>query len=113
MSFTPKLDRRLDLEDRVETPDGSGGFTVSWAKLGTLPAQVSVRSGRERPIGERNVSSVSYRILVRAAPVGAAARPRPDQRFRDGARFYSIVAVAENNTSDLYLECWAEEGKGE
>jgi len=113
VSFSPKLDRRLDLEDRVETPDGSGGFDVSWTKLGSLPAEVISRTGRERFIGGKGVSSLAYRITVRAAPEGAASRPKPDQRFRDGGRIYSILAVAESNKSDLYLYCWAEEGKGE
>ncbi len=97
----------------METPDGSGGFQLSWQKLGSLPAQVLSRSGRERLIGGRAVSSMAYRITVRAAPVGASSRPKPDQRFRDGARIYGIVAVSENNKSDLYLDCWAEEGAGE
>lgn len=97
----------------METPDGSGGFELSWVKLGTLPAQVLSRSGRERLIGGREVSSMAHRIIVRAAPVGAASRPRPDQRFRDGTRIYGIAAVSENNKSQLYLDCWAEEGMGE
>jgi len=113
VTFAPKLNRRLDLEERVVTPDGSGGFSTAWQKLGTLPAQLLARSGRERFIGGRVVSGTSFRITVRAAPFGAVSRPRPDQRFRDGARTYAILAVAESNKSDLYLECWAEEGKVE
>jgi len=111
VTFAPKLERRLDLEDRVVTPDGSGGFTTSWQTLGTLPAQLIARTGRERFIGGRVVSGTGFRITVRAAPDGAPSRPKPDQRFRDGDRIYAIQAVAENNKSDLYLDCWAEEGK--
>ncbi len=112
MTHPPHLDRRLDLEDRVTTPDGAGGFEISWVKLGVLPAQVVSRSGRERLIGGRSVSTTAFKITVRAAPFGSVSRPKPDQRFRDGARTYAILAVAENNRSDLYLDCWAEEGTG-
>ena len=110
MSFQPTLNRRLDLEDRVVTPDGAGGFTVSWSKLGVLPATVRPRTGTERTIGGRTVSRTGFRITVRAAPVGAPSRPKPEQRFRDGTRVYDIRAVSENSESALYLDCWAEEG---
>jgi len=49
---------------------------------------------------------------VRGAPVGAASRPRPDQRFREGDRVFAILAVSEFDATGRWLECWAEEGKG-
>lgn len=113
MTFPLRLDRSLDLEERVSTPDGAGGFDVTWQRLGTHWAQVVPRSGKERSVGGRVVPSNAYRIFLRAAPVGAPSRPRPEQRFRDGTRVYSILAVAECNNHNQYLECWAEEGKGE
>ena len=107
-----KLSRKLVLEERVSTPDGKGGFTVGWQVLGALWANVDARSGREALVGARDVSRVRYRIIVRGAPVGAASRPRPDQRFREGDRVFSIQAVSEYDPKGRWLECWAEEGKG-
>lgn len=109
----PKLNRRLDLEERITIPDGAGGFDVTWQKLGTHWAEVKARTGREKLIGERVVPTAAFKIRVRATPVGTPSRPMPEQRFTDGARIYAILAVTEANDSLQYLDCWAEEGKGE
>lgn len=106
------LSRKLVLEERANTPDGKGGFAVGWQVLGVLWANVDARSGREALVGARDVSRVRYRIVVRGAPVGAASRPQPDQRFREGDRIFSILAVSEFDANGRWLECWAEEGKG-
>ena len=86
-----QLTRRLTLEEAQSTPDGSGG------------------SGRERAAEFATVSSVPYRITVRAAPFGAPSRPKPDQRFREGTRLFRILAVADNDDQGRYLTCFAQE----
>lgn len=53
---------------------------------------------------------VRYRIIVRGAPVGAARRPRPDQRLRDGTRIFDILTVTEADPAGRYLDILAEEG---
>jgi len=106
----PRLNRTLTLQERQMTPDGQGGFDVAWVTLGHLPAAVDARSGRERFGGERVSSSISTRITVRAAPIGATSRPSPQQRFLEDTRIYAIRAVGEADVDGLYLECWAEEG---
>ena len=105
----PRLNRLLVLEGATRSADGAGGFSESWAALGELWAEVSARTGRERAGAGVLVSSVSYRIVVRAAPVGAASRPRPEQRFRDGTRLYVIQAVAEHDPDGRFLTCFADE----
>jgi head-tail adaptor len=108
----PTLSRRLVLEARALQPDGSGGVDVAWVPLGTLHADVTPRSGREDFVGGQTRPRVRYRILVRGAPVGAAARPRPDQRLRDGGRVFDIVTVTEADAGGRFLEIVAEEGVG-
>ncbi|WP_375690240.1 head-tail adaptor protein [Pseudooceanicola sp. LIPI14-2-Ac024] len=105
----PRLNRRLVLEAPVRVADGAGGFTQSWATLGTLWGEVLPRTGREREGEGLPLARVGYRIVVRAAPVGDAARPQPEQRFRDGDRVYPIEAVAERDVTGLYLICFARE----
>lgn len=105
-----RLSRRLTLETRESVADGSGGWTVAWRPLGALWADVRARSGREDFVGERPLARVGYRILVRAAPMGAPSRPRADQRLREGARVFDILAVAEADAGGRYLEILAEEG---
>lgn len=106
---TPVLDRRLTLEAAELLSDGLGGFVENWVSLGTLWARIAPRSGREIGVGGATLSQVPYRITVRAAPYGAASRPRPDQRFREGSRIFRIVSVADNVDNGRYLTCLVEE----
>jgi head-tail adaptor len=105
----PVLDRRLELEQPQRAGDGAGGWSRSWESLGAIWAAVRARAGREIEEGARGRSRVSHRILVRAAPIGSAARPRADQRFRDGERVFLIRAVTEADARGRYLLCWADE----
>jgi len=105
----PRLNRQMVLEARQVTSDGAGGFTQGWLPLGTVWAEVSPRSGREMSQSGAAVSRMSYRIIVRAAPVGDEQRPAAQQRFREGSRIFNIDAVAEHGTDGRYLQCWAQE----
>lgn len=104
-----KLNRRLVLEEAVRVPDGAGGLSESWAPVGELWAEVKAGPGRERAGEHVTLSAVAYRIVVRAAPPGDPMRPRPDQRFREGARVFRILAVSEADGQGRYLTCHARE----
>ena len=105
----PHLNRALEVQEAIHSPDGAGGFTLAWATLGTLWAEVVPGAGRD-PAGEEVVlASVPCRITVRAAPPGAAARPKPGQRFREGSRVFAILAVAERDPAGRYLTCFCRE----
>lgn len=108
---TPRLNRKLVLEELSRVPDGMGGFTESWVSKGAIWANLDARGGVERQVGNRTLSVNKYRIITRAAPYGADSRPRPDQRFREGSRIFDILAVGEYDTAGHYLEIWAEEGR--
>ncbi|MEP3333801.1 phage head closure protein [Sedimentitalea sp.] len=105
----PILNRKLVLEAPQRVPDGAGGYAENWESLGELWAEVRSRTGRERAEAGVPVSSVGYRIVVRGAPHGTAARPMPNQRFREGARLFVIQAVAERDVDGRYLTCFADE----
>ncbi|MEP2470244.1 phage head closure protein [Roseobacter sp.] len=106
---TPRLNRRLLLEAPQRLSDGAGGYVETWQALGTVWAQITPRSGRETAQPIAAMSKMSYRILVRGAPVGDAQRPAPDQRFREGERLFTIQAVAENDANGRFLTCFATE----
>lgn len=105
----PRLNRALALEEAAQVPDGAGGFSQSWTVLGHLWAEVSFRSGREADMGGGARALASYRITVRGAPVGSSMRPRPDQRFREGARVFRILSVGEKDPEGRFLTCIAQE----
>ena len=104
-----QLNRRLVLESTVRMADGAGGFSRSWQQVGVLWGEVVPGTGSDAAGVEVGLSKVPYRITVRGAPVGAPARPRPDQRLTDGSRVFTILAVTERDASGLYLTCFARE----
>lgn len=103
------LTRRLILEEAVRSPDGAGGFTEIWTPLGVHWAHMNAGAGQMRGDSGPAVAVVGYRIIIRAAPVGALARPRPNQRFREGTRLLTILAVTDDHPQRRYLTCYAEE----
>ena len=106
---TPRLNRLLVLEEAVRVADGAGGHRLDWQAKGALWAEVTAGNGSERAGEFVTLASVPLVIVVRAAPVGAASRPKPEQRFREGARIYRILAVAERDREGHYLTCFARE----
>lgn len=105
----PRLNRRMVLEEAQRTPDGAGGYTLTWVTRGMLWAAIEPGAGRERAGEFATLASVPHRITVRGAPEGAPSRPKPEQRFRDGARLYRVTAVTEADDAARYLTCFAVE----
>jgi len=105
----PILNRKLILEAPERLADGAGGYSVTWVALGELWAEIKPGTGRERAAEVMTVSTIPFRITVRAAPEGAARRPTPDQRFRAGNRIFRILAVTESDASARFLVCFAQE----
>lgn len=105
----PHLSRPLMLEAPERVADGSGGYAVAWTALGTHWAEVTSGTGREAAGAGARLARVPFRIVVRASPYGAPSRPKPDQRFRDGQRIFTILAVTERDTQGRYLTCHAQE----
>lgn len=93
-------------------PDGAGGFANTWVALGSLWAEITPGTGGERYAEFLTLSSVPYRIVVRGAPQDAPSRPKPEQRFRDGARILRIAAVTERDGQGQYLTCFVQEEVG-
>lgn len=104
-----RLNHKLVLETPERASDGMGGFAETWAMLGTLWGEVKPRSGAERGGQGGPLSRVVLKITLRAAPFGAASRPRPEQRLRDGDRLYRILAVEDSDVGGHFLTVLAEE----
>lgn len=105
----PVLDRKLTLETAQTSPDGAGGFVTTWVPLGELWAELRPGTGGERREDFLKISRAPYKVTVRSAPEGAPSRPKPAQRFREGARIFSILAVSDRDDRGGYLTCFVEE----
>lgn len=97
------LNRPLVLEAAIPADDGAGGRTIAWAPLGTLWAELRPGAGRERLGAILPEGQMAFRAYLRAAPQGSPQRPRPDQRLRDGARVFTILAVGEADPAGAFL----------
>lgn len=105
----PRLDRRMVLEAPLRVADGAGGFNLTWGVKGVLWAALNPGSGREAAGEEVLVAQTPYRITVRGAPIGSGARPKPEDRLRDGTWVFTILAVTEADARGQYLTCFARE----
>lgn len=103
------LNRALVLEQAQSLPDGAGGYSVTWQALGTLWCELRPGAGRERRGEIAPTGEMSLRAFLRAAPQGSPQRPRPDQRLREGARVFTILAVAEADPQGAYLVAYLRE----
>jgi len=112
----PRTTVPLVVESPLRVPDGMGGFRLTWQEVGRVWAEMRSGAGRERGAELGAQSVVTWRIAMRAAPLGDARRPRPEQRLRLGegetARRFRIEAVAEADPGGRWLVCIAKEEMG-
>lgn len=104
MSAIGTLDKRLALEAPVETPDGAGGVTRSYAAVTTLWANVAPVSARGDVIADAAGATVTHRIVIRMR-----SDVTTRHRLRDGARVYRIVSLREQDGEKRFLDIGAEE----
>lgn len=105
----PRLTRLLTLERPARSPDGAGGFEVTWVAQGELWAQLVAGHARLAAGEEVIAPQLGYRVTVRAAAVGTDLRPEAGWRFRENARLFAILAVTEADPEGRYLLCHCRE----
>jgi SPP1 family predicted phage head-tail adaptor len=99
-----QLDRRLVLEEPVETPDGAGGVTRSYATVTTLWAAVRPSRAEGEIVAAATGATVTHRILIRSR-TDVTTR----HRLRDGLRIFRIVALRDPDGDGRLVEIVAEE----
>lgn len=91
----PQLNRKLKLEAAYRVRDDAGGYETTWQVVGEVWAQIKAGTGRDAEAAGLTVSTIPYKITLRAAPAGSPRRPLPGQRLREGERIFSVLAVTE------------------
>lgn len=99
-----ELDPRLVLEVPVETADGAGGVTRSYAEVTTLWAAVRPSGAAGEIVAAAPGATVTHRILIRAR-----SDVTTRHRLRDGTRIYRIVALRDQDGTGHFIEIAAEE----
>jgi len=87
------LNRRLVLEAPVESADGAGGVTSSYAAVMTLWASVEPVSARGVVVADAPGATVTHRIVIRKR---AAVTTR--HRFVEGTTVYCVVTMRDDAT---------------
>jgi len=103
MSDPARFNRRLSLQQPVETPDGAGGVVRSYEPVADIWAEVVPVNASAEVAADALGAFVTHRITVRA-PRALTAR----HRFVEGARVYRILAWRENADRRL-IEVAAQE----
>ena len=103
MTDAGTLNRRLTLEEPVETPDGAGGVTRSYQTLATLWAELTPVAARAVIDAAARGAAVSHRIVIRRNPDVTTRH-----RLRDGARIFRIVSLRDRDRG-RFLVIHAEE----
>ena len=98
------LRHRLVLEEPLESPDGAGGVTRSYATVTTLWAAVTPVSARGNVVADDVGANVTHRIIIRS---GSDVSTR--HRLREGARIFRILALQDQDGSGRFIEINAEE----
>jgi SPP1 family predicted phage head-tail adaptor len=93
MTAPGELNRRLVLQQPVETADGAGGVTRSYSAVTTLWAKVEPVSARGAVVADAPGATVTHRITIRSGP-----ELTTQHRFIEGATLYRIVTLREDAT---------------
>lgn len=107
--MTIRLNRKLKLDKVYRTRDDAGGYVETWHYLGDIWAHIKAGTGNEADLEGLSISTIPYKITVRAMPPGSEQRPTAGQRLRDGERIFRILSVTEIDQGARYLVCTARE----
>ena len=89
------------------TPDGGGGFILTWTDVATVWAAIEPLKGAERLHAQQLQSPVTHRVTMRYR-----AGVRPSMRLVFDARTLNIRAVIDPQERNRTLELLCEEGVG-
>jgi len=104
MTGPGELRHRLVLEQPVETADGAGGVTRSYATVTTVWAALVPVSARGAVEAAGVGAEVTHRIVIRFGPDITTGH-----RLRDGSRIFRIVAWRDQDGSGRFIEISAQE----
>ncbi len=107
---TSRLRHRLTLQQRVETPDGAGGFSSGWQDVADLWAEISPVNaksiyGFEKLFAGKIQSEISHKIIIRyRSGISTSMRLLFDNRA------FNIRAIKNPDERNETLELLVDEG---
>lgn len=103
--FDPgQMSARLNIESKVETPDGQGGITATYMETGSAWALIEPAEGTVQEDASAETFRRTHRIWLRFRTDVSAG-----MRLRKGARLFWIGGTQDPDDSRRYLICHCEE----
>lgn len=103
------LKQRITIEQETETPDGSGGFSVSWSTYKSCFARIETIQGNERKFAQRLEENITHVITCRAKSVTGV---NTSMRISFQSRLFQIKSVYRKNELSEWTTIEAMEGTG-
>ncbi len=100
-----ELRHKIDIQSRVDVPDGVGGFTTAWTTSTSPWAKIETKSGREIMFAGKVKHRVTHAITIRAR-TGIVSSMRV---VFDG-RVFHIHGVRELEFKNRWMVLDCEEG---
>lgn len=97
--FDSLLNKSYTVTRQVRAGDGQGGWTVSWAAVGTWPGRMRPATSAERELAAAEQRQISHVLYTRPA----ADILRGDRVAGDGAT-WEVQGVREPSRADHHLE---------
>lgn len=98
------LRQRVTIESPVDTPDGAGGFTRSFATLAQVWAKIEATSARDQFVEQRSEQSTTHIVTIRWR-----GDVRSQMRLLHRGRKLLIESVVDREEQRRFLICICEE----
>lgn len=102
------LNRAGTVRRRVDSPDGAGGYTTTWATVGTVPCRVSQPTDDQRTTGGQDGTDLTQPIYL--AP-DADVR-RGDELHVDGLVLEVLATFGPSEPVYLRADCRSRQTEG-
>ena len=102
------LNKRITLQEEVQTPDGAGGYSLAWQDVTTIWAEFDVLQGSksDEVLASKQQEARSFaRVTIRYVSGVTAA-----MRVVYGVRVFNILGVINPGEANEMLELLVAEG---
>ena len=96
-----RFNRQLTVLSKIDTPDGCGGFTVSYEAQETVWAEICpLKSVAVAGAGDSDARTTLYRIMIRYRP-----NITQQSQFVTGSRKFAVQYLYDPDETRRYLQC--------
>ena len=99
-----QLNQRVDIMQKVETPNGVGGLTIIWSLVGSVWAKLVPVHVSSSLLGQQDQERSRHKIYIRKP-----AQIVSGWKLVMGVREFEVTSVVDPDETDRFLELMTEE----